>query len=68
MIHTEIKKMTVLERLQTMEELWDTLCQQENEMESPEWHKNILEERRGKIKKGETNLISLEELKTRSYK
>ncbi len=34
-----------------MEELWDSLEQEENEIEGTEWHKDILESRRKKIKK-----------------
>ncbi|MCH8957562.1 addiction module protein [candidate division KSB1 bacterium] len=65
MIHTEIKKMSTLERLQTMEELWDSLCQEESDIESPKWHRTILEERRKEIEKGEAKFISLEELKSK---
>ena len=68
MIHPEIKKTPTIERLQTMEELWDSLCQEESDIESPKWHRDILEERRGKIEKGEVKFISLEELKARSDK
>ena len=65
MIHTEIKKMSTIERLQTMEELWDSLCQEKSDLESPKWHRDILEERRKKIEKGEAKFISLEELKSK---
>ncbi len=68
MIHVEIKKMTTLERLQTMEALWDSLCQEESDIESPRWHRNILNKRKKKIKNGEAKFISLEELKTRPAK
>ena len=59
----EIKKMSTIERLQAMEALWDSLLHDESEMESPEWHGNVLEERKRKIKNGETEFISIEELK-----
>ncbi len=62
MILTEIEKTSTLERLQAMEELWDSLCNKE-EIESPEWHQDILQERKKKIEKGETEYISLEDLK-----
>ncbi len=68
MFHAEIKKMTTLERLQTMEALWDSLCQEENDIESPKWHRGILDERKKKIENGETKFISLEELKARAVK
>ncbi|MBT6563666.1 MAG: addiction module protein [Candidatus Scalindua sp.] len=65
---TEIKKMSIIERLQAMEELWDSLCHEENEIESPSWHKDILESRRKKIKEGEAEFISLKDLKSGNYK
>ncbi len=58
----EIKKMSTIERLQVMEELWDSLSHDE-ECESPDWHGSVLEERRKKIEKGEGEFISLEKLK-----
>jgi len=48
-----------------MEELWDSLCQEEGDIESPKWHRTILEERRKEIEKGEAKFISLEELKSK---
>ncbi len=62
MILTEIEKMSTIERLHAMEKLWDSLCNKE-EIESPEWHKDILQDRKKKIEKGEAEYISLEDLK-----
>ena len=62
MILTEIEKMSIVERLQAMEKLWDSLCNEE-EIESPEWHKDILQERKKKIEKGGAEYVSLEDLK-----
>jgi putative addiction module component (TIGR02574 family) len=59
----EIKKMSTIERLQAMEALWDSLLYDESEIESPEWHQDILEERKRKIENGKTKFISIEELK-----
>ena len=59
----EIKKMTRIERLQAMEALWDSLIDEESEIESPEWHRKILEERKRKIETGEAEFISIEKLK-----
>ncbi len=60
----EIKKMSTIERLQAMEELWDALCHGDQEIESPTWHEEILEERRKKIKTGKAEFISVKDLKT----
>nr|MBC8360499.1 addiction module protein [Candidatus Desulfatibia profunda] len=59
----EIKKMSRIERLQAMESLWDSLIVEESEIESPEWHRDILEDRKRKIKEGKAEFISLEKLK-----
>ncbi|MCD6271650.1 MAG: addiction module protein [Deltaproteobacteria bacterium] len=59
----EIKKMSTVERLQVMEALWNSLLEEESKIVSPEWHGNILEERKRKMESGEAEFISLEELK-----
>ena len=59
----EIKKMSTMERLQVMEALWDSFMEEESKIESPEWHRDILEERKRKIKNGKAEFISLEELR-----
>jgi putative addiction module component (TIGR02574 family) len=59
----EIKKMSTTERLQTMEALWDSLVNDEVELESPEWHGDILKERKRKIESGKAEFISLEKLR-----
>jgi len=59
----EIKKMSRIERLQALEALWDSLIDEESEIKSPEWHRDILEERKRKIETGEAEFISLEKLR-----
>jgi putative addiction module component (TIGR02574 family) len=59
----EIRKMSITERLRAMEALWDSLMDEESEIESPQWHLDILEERKRKIENGKAEFISLEELK-----
>jgi putative addiction module component (TIGR02574 family) len=61
----DIKKMSTVERLKTMEALWDSLLYENEEMETPEWHEKIVEKRKAKIKSGKAKFISLSELKAR---
>jgi hypothetical protein len=68
MITDEIKKMSTIECLQSMEELWEVLCHEEQEIESPLWHKNILEERKKKINNAEAEFISLKDIKAGTHK
>jgi hypothetical protein len=58
-----IKKMDILERLRTMEELWDSILYEGSEIETPEWHRKIVEERKRKMKNGEAGFISIDKLK-----
>lgn len=61
----DIDSMNQVERLQAMEQLWDAICHDEGELQSPAWHKDILDERRRMIENGEARCISLETLKQR---
>ena len=63
MLINEIKGMPVNERIILMEELWDSLCHEEKEIESPAWHKEILDERVNLINAGKASFISIQELK-----
>ncbi|NOQ77169.1 MAG: cysteine methyltransferase [Methylococcaceae bacterium] len=64
----EISKMSVLERLQTMEALWDSLTREPVGIKSPKWHEEILSDRKEKIESGHANFISLEKLKSKHGK
>ena len=59
----EINKMSKIEMLQAMEAFWDALINEEAEIESPEWHGDILEERKRKMEKGNAEFLSLEKLR-----
>jgi len=60
---SDIKNMSVISRLQTMEAIWDSLLHEETEIESPEWHHNILRERKTTMTEGKAKFISINELK-----
>lgn len=62
----DLKKMSVIERLQAMEILWDSMLYEDGELVTPEWHEGILEVRKRKIANGSAEFISLAELKARS--
>ena len=59
MIPVEIKKMSTKDRIILMEEIWDTLCHEENEIESPSWHEGVLDKRRKQVEDGEAKFISI---------
>ena len=61
----EIQNMTISERVVLMEEIWDTICHDDEDIHSPSWHNDILKERKKQIDSGKTEFISIEDLKQR---
>jgi len=45
-------EMTIQEKLATMEALWEDLSRSPDAIESPEWHSEILDERRQRVADG----------------
>lgn len=59
----DIKRITTIERLRAMEELWDAICHEDQEVDSPAWHGDILGDRRKKIESGKAEFISVKDMK-----
>lgn len=59
----ELKKMSTPERLQAMEALWDLILYENQTIDTPKWHEDILTERKRIIANGSAKFISLAELK-----
>jgi len=62
----EVKQMDTVQRLRLMEEIWDSLLYDEADIESPEWHKDILSDRKKKIEEGKAEFVSIKELRADS--
>ena len=45
-----------------MEQLWDSLCRDAQELESPAWHEKVLEARKAKMDSPEARYLTLAEL------
>jgi len=65
MTTADIKKMSISERIRTMEAIWDSLLYDDAHIPSPEWHGNVLVERMKKIDEGSVRFLSIEEVKER---
>jgi hypothetical protein len=61
----EIEKMTLPERLETMELLWASIVRDASSVTSPEWHGEVLAGRLEKVARGEGVFLSLDEVKRR---
>ena len=58
-----LDEMTVEDKLQTMEALWESLSADPATIESPAWHEEELRERERKIASGEARFIDWEKAK-----
>ena len=61
----DLKQMSRPEKVRLMEEIWQDLSADEQEVESPSWHCEIIAERIAKVEEGTATFLSLEELKAR---
>ena len=58
-----LKDMTLHEKLAAMELLWDDLARSPESLESPNWHKDILDERRARVAEGKAHFVDWETVK-----
>ena len=61
----QIERMSVAERLQVMEQLWDALCRDAGGIVSPEWHREVLADRKARAQSGEAKFLTLDQLRAR---
>ncbi|MGR3221146.1 MAG: addiction module protein [Candidatus Anammoxibacter sp.] len=60
-----LKEMTVTEKLRIMEELWSDLCCNQDQIPVPQWHKDVLDRRKGLVNQGKAIFVDLETAKKR---
>ena len=61
----DIKSMSSVERLQAMELLWRSFSNSNEELQSPDWHGDVLSKRLAKVEEGQGRFLTVSELKTR---
>lgn len=54
-----IEKMSIEERLQAMEQLWDAMLLNSETLSSPAWHEAILQDRKKKAQEGRSSFLTL---------
>ena len=62
-MHLNIQEMTVAEKLQAMEMLWDNLCRNVKDLESPAWHGHLLQKREEQLRQGKDSFADWEQVK-----
>lgn len=58
-----LDRMTTLEKLRVIEEVWDDLCHSKEGIPSPAWHVDVLRLRELQIQNGEATFLELNEAK-----
>lgn len=63
-----LEKMTTEDKLAVMEQLWDNLCRNPEDVPSPAWHGEILSAREGEVREGKAQFADLAKSKSRVRK
>jgi hypothetical protein len=58
-----VDKMSIEEKFQTMETIWDDLCKKADSISSPPWHEKVLNDRENAISNGDDVFIDLHSAK-----
>ena len=58
-----LDEMSVQEKIAAMESLWEDLSRSSEAIESPEWHKDVLDQRRQQIAEGTSRFVDWETAK-----
>jgi len=64
----EIEQMSRTEKLQAMELLWRSMSAAPDKLESPSWHKKVLQQRLAKVVAGKGEFFTVAQLKKRLAK
>jgi hypothetical protein len=59
----QIRQLPLREKLRLMEVIWDDISREEQELEVPQWHKEILDERERLLADGKAQFQDWEEAK-----
>jgi putative addiction module component (TIGR02574 family) len=57
--------MSVAEKVRLLESVWDSLCAKSGDVQSPEWHREVLEARKRRLEEGRATVSSWDEAKAR---
>jgi hypothetical protein len=58
-----LDQMTSAEKLRAMEALWEDLSRNEEDIQSPSWHGQVLEAREARVKSGQEKFMDWEAAK-----
>lgn len=63
-----LKRMTLAQKMEVLERVWDSVREQENKLESPAWHGEVLAERQQLVEEGKATFAPWDEVKERLHR
>ncbi len=60
-----IASMSVAEKVRLLESVWESLCGHPGDVQSPEWHREVLEDRRRRLEDGRATVSTWADAKAR---
>jgi len=63
MSSNDIQNMSIAERMNLIEQIWDSIRQDEEQLATPLWHETILKDRKKRYESGELKMFSFDEVK-----
>jgi len=64
-VEVPLSKLTLAQKLDLMEAIWDDLARQDKTLESPLWHEEVLKDREQALATGRATISDWEEAKER---
>ncbi len=58
-----LDQMTTAEKLRALEQIWEALCRTPDEIPSPAWHADVLQDREKRVQKGSSHFVDWPEAK-----
>jgi hypothetical protein len=58
-----LEGMTVADKVRQLEQVWQSLCSEPDSIASPEWHSDVLSERRQRLLDGSSTCMPWDEAK-----
>jgi len=62
-VELQIERMTLEEKLRATEALWADLSRHEEQIPSPEWHQQVLQDRAARVESGQEKFVDWETAK-----
>jgi putative addiction module component (TIGR02574 family) len=60
---SEIRQLPLSEKLELLEAVWSEISNNPDQVEVPQWHKDILDERQRAVEEGRVKILDWEEAK-----